>query len=136
MRLTTIHHFGLVVSDLDASLEWYGKRLGFTLEARWDVAGAGLRFAHARSGDVRFEFMERAGAAPGPDEAKDVFGALETRGAKHVGLACEDVEAARASLKAEGVEVIFGPNEVPQVRVRNLFLRDPDGNQIELVEPL
>ena len=130
------HHFGLVVADIDRAVDWYREALDFEPEARWEMAEAGVRFAHVAGRGVRFELFEVDGSRPSPDEGADVFGALSTRGAKHVGLRVDDIEAIKAQLEARGVEVILGPNDVPPVNVRNLFVRDLDGNQIEFVQVL
>lgn len=126
-----VHRFALVVGDLDRSVAWYVERFEFELEARWEVAEAGLRFAQLRYGDVRFELMERDGgeadlvADPGAwSEVIDANGAPVPVGAFHSG----ELAAAAAELGAPEP-----PEPPPERRVH--ILRDPDGRRIELVEP-
>ena len=134
MNINGFHHFALVVTDIDRSVRWYDATLGFAVEARWEIDDGAVKFAHVAGHGVRFELFEVAGATAGPDEQTDVSGALSTRGAKHVGLLVDDIEAVRDALEAARVEILLGPNDVPQARVRNLFVRDPDGHQIEFVQ--
>ena len=136
MTFKQVHHFGLVIKDMDDSLAWYQDKLGFTLEKRWrfpDVPD--LEFAHIRSGNVRFELFENKGSAASPDEGADVFGALTTQGAKHVGLLVDDIEVLKRELEEKGVELISGIMTVEPVRVRNLFIKDNSGNQLEFDQP-
>ena len=136
LMIQGIRHFGPVVADIDQPVDWHCDKLGFEPEARWEMADAGVRFAHVAGHGVRFELFEASGSKPSPDEGADVFGALSTRGAKHVGLRVDDIEATRTQLERKGVEVILGPNDVPPVNMRNLFVRDLDGNRIEFVQVL
>ena len=117
---------------MDRAIEWYGSVLGLALEKRWDAEG--VEFAHLAHGGIRLELFVVPQPAPSPDEGKDVFGALSTLGAKHIGFSVDDIKACERDLRARGVEVILGPQDVPPVNVRNLFVRDQDGNQFEFVE--
>jgi catechol 2,3-dioxygenase-like lactoylglutathione lyase family enzyme len=51
---------------------------------------------------------------------------------RHVALAIADVGAAEAALAAAGIELL--PDRRPVPGQRRLFLRDPGGNRVELVE--
>ena len=137
MTFKQVHHFGLVIKDMDASIAWYKEKLGFELEKRWSFSEVpDLEFAHIRSGNVRFELFENKGSAPSPDEGADVFGALTTQGAKHLGLLVDDLEILKGELEEKGVELIGDIMTVEPVKVRNLFIKDNSGNQIEFNQPL
>ena len=132
MKFRQVHHFGLVIKDMDASVAWYRDKLGFELEKRWSFPDVpNLEFAHIKSGNVRFELFENKGSSPSPDEGADVFGALNTQGAKHVGLLVDDIEALKSELEEKGVELISDIMTVEPVNVQNLFIKDNSGNQIE-----
>ena len=53
-------------------------------------------------------------------------------GFDHLALQVEDVDAAFAALRAAGVTVESEPRNFKQLRIA--FIRDPDGNLIELVQ--
>jgi len=132
MVVKQIHHFALVVQDVDASVGWYEDMLGFRLERRFGFPGAGVEIAHILTpSGVRIELIEQAGSESGPDEGKDAFGALYTRGAKHIGLLVDDIEAVVEELKAKGADVVHEVTAVEPAGVRNFWIRDNSGNHIE-----
>ena len=104
-RLVGVNHVALEVGDLDAALEFYGRAFEFELRGR--VPG----MAFVDMGDQFVALAERSGAPP--DEHR------------HFGLVVDDKEAARAALRAAGVDVPSG---------RRLDFRDPWGNHVEVVD--
>lgn len=132
------HHVGLTVSSLDRALEFYRDALGFPVLDRFEVSGeafaevtsvdgAAGSFIHLDAGDVRLELVEY-----------DPVGAERTRsdinqpGATHLALAVEDADAAFEALP-ESVEHVGGPRTTDS-GTRLGFVRDPDGNLVELLE--
>jgi catechol 2,3-dioxygenase-like lactoylglutathione lyase family enzyme len=137
MKLGHIHHFGLVVEDVQASIAWYQSNLGFRLEHQIDISDVGLKIAHIISDSgVRLELFEQNGSVVGPDESKDVWGSLKTRGAKHIGILVDNADAAANELEQKGVEIVHPPAIVEFANVKNFFIRDNSGNIIEFNELL
>jgi len=135
MELRGLHHFALVVPDVDASASWYCDTLGFARERRFGFAEAGVEIAHVvHPSGVRLELIQQAGSVPGPDAGRDAFGALHVQGAKHVGLLVDDAAAALATLRARGVEVVHDVTPVEPAGVRNFWVRDNAGHLIEFNE--
>jgi catechol 2,3-dioxygenase-like lactoylglutathione lyase family enzyme len=88
------------------------------------------------AGGVTLELVgesDAAEAAPGQTEP-DGF---ERRGWQHLAWEVPDVDAAYADLLARGVTSHSPPEDFPRgaPHVRIAFLRDPDGNLLELVQP-
>lgn len=124
MRVEQFHPFALVVPDLDAAVAWYGDVLGFRPERRFGFADAGIEIAHVvNEAGVRLEIIQQAGSAPSPDSDRDVFAALKTQGAKHLGLLVEDLDAAAAELRPKGAEIVADVTVVAPAGVRNLWVR-------------
>ncbi len=127
-----MHHFGLSVPDLDATVAWYTGTLDFELESTYGIAALPARVAFLRHGNVRVELFEVGGAAPAPENAQD----LRVHGLKHVALAVDDLGAARDLLRTRGVEFVSEPAVVPDSGGdRYAFFRDNNGLLIELFEP-
>ncbi|MUV86358.1 VOC family protein [Natronomonas sp. CBA1123] len=133
----TAHHVGLTVSDLDRAVAFYRDTLGLEVVSRFevggeafatavDVDGASGTFAHLDADGVRIELVEYD-----PEGAASTS-ALNQPGACHVGFAVEDVDAFVAGL-SDDVETISEP-QTTESGTRLVFLRDPDGNRIELLE--
>ncbi len=104
-RLVGINHVALEVSDLERSLDFYGRL--FELRLRGRSAGA----AFVDVGDQFLALMK--GRTQPPD------------GARHFGLVVDDKEATRRALAVAGAELLPG---------RRLDFLDPDGNRIEIVQ--
>ncbi len=132
-----MHHFAIVVADLDESLRWYEEKLGFKLEKRFGFPEFKTEIAHIVSeSGLRIEVMSRSGSTIGPDVDRDAFDALLTQGAKHIGFLVQDVDATAEELKRRGIELVHEPTAVPPAGVRNCWIRDNTGTLIEFVEVL
>ena len=92
-----------------------------------DVPNADGRFAHLAADGVFLELVEYDPVGETRDAAT-----LNERGATHVGFEVEDVDALYAELPPD-VETLSEP-QTTATGTRICFLRDPEGNLIELLE--
>ena len=114
-----------MVSDVEVSIAWYTKHLGFTLLNNQSPAFADVKRGALRlllSGPKSSAGRTMAdGAEPGPG------------GWNRIHLIVEDLPAEIERLKAEGVrfrnDVVTGPGGA------QVLLLDPSGNLVELFEP-
>jgi lactoylglutathione lyase len=100
-----VNHVAFEVDDLQATLEWWARFFDFELRGR----APGMAFIEL--GDQFIALSE--GRSQPPDASR------------HVGLVVEDKEALRRALLDSGIELPAG---------RQLRLRDPSGNQLEIVD--
>lgn len=132
------HHVGISVRDLEREVEFYCDVLGLTVEARFevsgeafqtavDVEGASARFVHLEGGGVRLELVEYDPAAEASDDPD-----LNRPGATHLGLSVDDVDGFLAHRPTD-VETVSEPRTTA-TGTRLVFLRDPEGNLVELLE--
>jgi catechol 2,3-dioxygenase-like lactoylglutathione lyase family enzyme len=130
------HHVSLSVGDLAAQRRWYAEALGFTeVIEEFELADPPVRTALLRSaGGVRVELIERAGSA-----RIHVFGdALDTvraQGYGHWALEVDDLDAAFAQLTGHGAAAVSPPAAAVQPGAKFAYVKDPEGNLIELVQP-
>lgn len=140
MRSPGVHHTGITVSDLDRSIDFYG-RLGFDVVERLDeegdevergvgVEGAQLRSALLESPNGRLELIQYV--APGGSQA-----ALPNNGigAAHICVEVEDVDDAVAELREAGVRFLSDPI-THEAGIRWVYAKDPDGITAELLQVL
>jgi catechol 2,3-dioxygenase-like lactoylglutathione lyase family enzyme len=132
------HHFGVTVADLDRAVGFYretfdlGPAERFTVSGEAFADGVGVdgatgRFAHFVRDGVRIELVEYD-----PEGADATGTALNQPGAKHLGLAVDDLDAFYADLDPS-VETVSVPRTT-ESGTRILFVRDPEGNPIEVLE--
>jgi catechol 2,3-dioxygenase-like lactoylglutathione lyase family enzyme len=105
-RLVGINHLALEVDNIDAALVWYGRFFEFELRGR-----VGAQMAFIDMGDQFIAMI--AGRSQPPDQKR------------HFGLVVDDMEAVRASLRGEGVEVAASGS---------LDFHDPWGNNVQVVD--
>jgi catechol 2,3-dioxygenase-like lactoylglutathione lyase family enzyme len=131
-----VHHVGVPVRDLEASLRWYERVLGVIPTKRGraegqefartvSVPGAVCAWALLELGSTKVELLEYE-RPRGEDFALrncDV-------GAIHVAFAVDDIAEAFARLQALDVELAAPP--VFDAQEHYLYFRDPDGIQLEL----
>jgi catechol 2,3-dioxygenase-like lactoylglutathione lyase family enzyme len=119
MRIIGIDHVVYNVTDVERALAWWHDLLG--LEP--------VRLAEWRRGDAPFVSVRIS-----PDTIVDLFVAERTgENVNHVALVAIDADL--DELAASGrFDVVNGPGEVFGARGigRGLYVRDPDGNVVEL----
>ena len=111
MPITELNHFLLVAKNLERTRKFYENVLGLELADRPDFGFPGRWYG---IGHGQLHLIQ--GDAPG--------GSLDPSG-PHFAIAVEDLDAARRELASAGVETL-DPGGA------QLWLRDPDGNVIEL----
>jgi catechol 2,3-dioxygenase-like lactoylglutathione lyase family enzyme len=125
MRIASLDHLVLTVADPDATVAFY-ERLGMLREA-FEGGRVALRFGRQKIN------LHRAGAEIAPHARRP------TPGSGDVCVLVEGpLDAVERELAAAGIAVELGPVERSgaQGPLRSLYLRDPDGNLVELSQPL
>jgi catechol 2,3-dioxygenase-like lactoylglutathione lyase family enzyme len=114
-----------MVDDVQASVDWYTRHLGFRL-----LSNAAPAFADVERGALRLLLSGEKSSAgrPMPDGARPAPG-----GWNRFELVVEDIEAEVERLRASGLtfrnDIVRGPGGA------QILLVDPSGNVIELFEP-
>ena len=127
-----LHHMSFTVADLERSVAFY-LRLGFELERTIDVENAPhvsgwLRSAFLTAAGIRLELRQYQEVGnPTPPREVDV-------GDSHMALHVEDIDAWHRNLSAAGVRVLSAPHRSDEAAARWLFMLDPDGLRVELVQ--
>ena len=115
-----VHHVGIAVIDLDASIESYRSLFGATVEHRETVEDQGVEAASLQVGTSRIELLRPLG----PDTPVGKFLAKRGPGLHHVAFEVADLPAELERLRAGGVQLI---DETPRL---GLF-----GHQVAFVHP-
>jgi methylmalonyl-CoA/ethylmalonyl-CoA epimerase len=125
------HHACFSVPDLEASIAWYERVLGFTVEVRHHIAAVPADMAMLRRGPLRIELFHVTDAKPLPEERRQPNSDHHTHGNKHVGFAVDDIDAFIADVTARGAEVAM---QMKAPFARFAFIRDNSGNLVEFIE--
>jgi methylmalonyl-CoA epimerase len=97
-----IHHVGIAVSDLDASIETYQRLFGACIEHRETLTEQGVEVVSLRVGEDRVELL----ASLGPDTPVGKFLLRRGPGMHHIAFWVDDVESEIERMRAEGTEMI------------------------------
>ena len=141
-----MHHVGITVEDLDASIRFYHDVLGLEFlnePSPWfdgpelgpavGVPGAALRQVSLILGTTTLELLEYK--SPPSDTTRPL--PSNNIGASHVAFLVDDIHAKKAELEARGIEFFSDVNVVDEGVLagwRWVYFADPDGYPLELVE--
>lgn len=134
-----LSYFGIRVTDLARSLKFYQSLLGLQLIKRGDNTknggGVYVLLADKESGQ-RLELNWY------PKESIFATGYSPGEGLDHIGFGVSDIEQEIRRLKRQGYEIIEVPKSISSPELGNeystrlAYVKDPDGNWIELYEHL
>jgi catechol 2,3-dioxygenase-like lactoylglutathione lyase family enzyme len=141
-----MHHVGITVKDLDASIRFYHDVLGLPFSnepSPWfdsealgtavGVPGGALRQVSLLLGDTTLELLEYRNP---PSETTGPLGS-NSLGASHVAFMVDDIAEKKAELEAKGIAFFSEINLVDEGVLagwRWVYFADPDGYPLELVE--
>jgi catechol 2,3-dioxygenase-like lactoylglutathione lyase family enzyme len=127
-----LHSIRLLVADFDACFRFYRDVMGFT--STWGAEGEGYAdFAVGSEGGIalfdRHAMAEAVGTLSSPEkaEAQDRLALI---------FETEDVDSTIEQIRARGANIIGEPRSRPDWGIRVAYLRDPDGNLIEINSPM
>lgn len=128
---TKIDHIGVVVNSIDEALATWRDTLGFALLERKAVPEHGVEVAFIDGGNGTIEFL----SPTDPNSGTARFLASRGEGTHHICFAVEDIGAALAELKRQGVRLI---DEAPRQSVHGLVAfvhpKAANGVMIELLQ--
>ncbi len=118
MTLQALDHFTVMCADLERSRAFYSEALGLVDGARPDIPIPGAwMYLGARP-------VVHLMAGPADSEAR-ATGAFD-----HLAFEASDFAAVRSKLQSLDLE--FQESDLPDFRLRQIFVHDPDGVKIEL----
>lgn len=125
-----IDHTTITARNLEESVDFYTRLLGFTIDREMWLPEEKLRIVFLRLGDTTLEMF-------GVPEihGEMISHANEVVGYKHIALLVDSVDEEYERLSKAGVKFNLLPKTIQDV-VRIAFFRDPDGMDIELIEYL
>ena len=141
--MTRIRHFGIVVRDMERSLQFYRDLLGLTVRRSMNESGDYIdnmlaldnvrvmtvkMASESDAAQVELLEFDSPRCRPGPE--REIYAI----GPSHVAFTVEDLEEVRRRLAEAGVPFHAPPQESPDGYAKVTFCKDPDGTPVELVE--
>jgi catechol 2,3-dioxygenase-like lactoylglutathione lyase family enzyme len=141
-----VHHIGVPVKDLQASMDWYRELFGIEpefvrisegpegpeLDDAVGLKGVSVSVAYLRVGNTLLELLQYHQPQGEPFALRNC-----DIGALHVCFQVEDIHATHAALAEAGVTFSVEPTRLdygPLVDHWFCYFRDPDGIQLELFQ--
>lgn len=143
MSLLRLTHIGICVSDWQRSLLFYRDILGFAYVSELQVAGepsntllqldpVDLRAIYLERDGTRIELLHFASPGHRGDGSPRPMNQL---GLTHLSLRVDDLAATLDALKRAGVRILDKTHiNIPAFGAAAVFITDPDGTLIELVQ--
>jgi catechol 2,3-dioxygenase-like lactoylglutathione lyase family enzyme len=131
----TLHNLATVVSDLDAAVDWYQRVLGFSCQARIDLAEGEV--AVLSGAGVQLELLTPSRMDEAPVRLDALFAPpprhLLAIGNKFLVFEVDDLARASAELAELSVEILWREKELAPGWVATA-IRDCDGNLINIFQ--
>jgi len=138
-----IRHIGIVVNDLEKSLKFYTKKLGFIVSKRMDESGPfideilGLKNLLVTTVKMTLQNGQMIELLYFTTYKKDkVVRGINDIGPTHIALTVSELDKIYIDLLSDGIEFISSPKASKDGCVKVAFCRAPEGTFIELVELL
>ena len=129
MKVRSADHITINTTDIAASIEFYGRILGFRQLETVPFDGFSLVYFEIPGGG-RMELFDHGGKNPrNAREESEV-------GLRHLAFAVEDVDEAERHLRSRGVTVTLPATDLPSLGARVVLFLDPNGVTLEFCQKL
>lgn len=131
-----LNHFlvGISVKNLEAETNWYVDKLGFKLTKELSVANGRIIFRWLTQGNERIELVYSATAADTTPVRGKPLGHVALHGLAHIALETADLEATKKDLIAKDVTLAVDVTEVKDLGIKAIYITDPEGNAVEIIQ--
>tara|TARA_R100001086_G_C11834279_1_gene257442 strand:+ start:1135 stop:1569 length:435 start_codon:yes stop_codon:yes gene_type:complete len=144
--MALIRHVGVVITDIDKSLDFYVNMLGFRVSKRANESGKCidnfLNLEHTevttiKMSDDNGNILELLHFSSHPDKSdNNKVRFLNEIGCSHFALTVDNLDELYLSLNNKDIKFNYPPQVSDDGKVKVAFCRDPDGTFIEMVEEL
>jgi glyoxylase I family protein len=124
MKIQNINHVTINTTDIKASIDFYGRILGFRQLETVPFDGFSLVYFEIPGGG-RLELFDYGGK--NPRNAREESEA----GLRHLAFTVDDVDKAEALLLGHGVKVTMSATDLPSLNSRAILFLDPNGVTLE-----
>ena len=120
-----ILHTCLNVESLDRSIKFYTEHMGLKFVSRREI----------KQNNAEIGFLsDGAGGSLELTHWRDKKELIEGDNFDHIAFAVEDIEKTVSQLKQGGVTIAMEPYSLQGSSSKIAFIKDPDGNWLELIE--
>ena len=120
-----IAHTCLNVTNLDRSIDFYSKQMGLNFVSRREIKRNNAEIAFLR---------DEAGGAIELTHWRDKKTLAEGDNFDHIAFDVPDVQGTVERLRAQGVTIAMEPYSLQDSSTKLAFVKDPDGNWLELIQ--
>jgi len=133
--IKTIDHIGIMTNDLQKSVKFYTRVLGFSIATTMEMAEAGLSAVFIEKAGSKIELMEYRGKnAPGRSKGVEIsIGGHSIPINDHITFSVDNIEHTVNEFKEKGIIFSLEPMEL-EGGIKLASFKDPDGVLIELIE--
>jgi catechol 2,3-dioxygenase-like lactoylglutathione lyase family enzyme len=141
--IKNIRHVGIVVTDLEKSLEFYVKKLGFVVSKRMNESGAFIEkilgFENLLLTTVKMTLQDGQMVELlyfDTHKKEKIKRCINDIGPTHIAFTVNDLEKVYSDFTCDGVEFISSPEVSSDGCAKVAFCKAPEGTYIELVQLL
>jgi catechol 2,3-dioxygenase-like lactoylglutathione lyase family enzyme len=136
-----IRHTGIVVKDLDESLQFYTQKMGFVISKRMDESGSFiskiLGFENLNVTTVKMTLNESQMIELldfKTHRVEPLLRRINDTGPTHMAFTVTNVDDVYEDFSKDGIEFVSAPTLSPDGYAKVAFCKAPEGTYIELVE--
>lgn len=127
-----LHHGAISVNDMDESIAFYSKVLGFVVDTEFDV-NEDFKIVHMRIDDFYIELFWLKEHKELPESSRALDTDLAVMGTKHIAFETGDIEGMYEMLISKGVEMA-GEIRLDNPYYKYFFFKDPNKILLEIVQ--
>lgn len=124
------------VADLERSVEWYTRVLGFEIRREASVPARSIEITLLERSDALLELVEIGDARPLSELAPEISRRQFVHGVYKIGFLVEDLDQLIEHLTTLDIPLRSDPIEEPDGGLRSLQVTDPDGTIVQIFERL
>lgn len=120
-------HVMIRVKNIDASMKFYTELLNMNRTGEVILDDSTLYYLSDEDGQTQIELTYNKETPENGYENGNAFG--------HLAFETNSIEEFTKKMQSMGYEYLYEPYFMPEINMHIAFLKDPDGNEIEIIAP-